>query len=476
MAVVPFVFANRSGSIPLSELDVNFANVKAFAETAGNITGNVQPNITAVGTLTLLNVSGNLTANIINSNGNITTSSAVSANVIIATSGNIGTASNVTIFRLANNFPTTFFIGGNASNVYIGNVNSTTRIAGNITAGGDISAVGNIIGNGGLITGVTRLVNGISFANIPVANGNVQISSNGNTWTFDTTGNIVFPTGGVLRSKLNSGNVGIALFESNANGEVSMNWANNNFIYVDSTGSYLQSFGNAVQLNGNLLSVGTSSTVAISATGNVQGANVRSLGVVFGNVCLLTPGFVSAAGNAIVGGNLSVSGNASAPTAANGTNTTQLATTAFVLNTVASSVPTGVIVMWSGNIASVPTGWSLCNGGNGTPDLRDRFIVGAGNVYAVAAVGGSANAIVVDHTHSATSVVTDPGHAHSYTAPSGTDNSGVSGSNVVDTTVSSTTGTANTGITVATTVTSTGSSATNANLPPYYALAYIMKL
>jgi microcystin-dependent protein len=131
--------------------------------------------------------------------------------------------------------------------------------------------------------------------------------------------------------------------------------------------------------------------------------------------------------------------------------------------------------MWSGSIASIPSGWALCNGTSGTPDLQNQFIVGAGNIYAVAAVGGSANAIVVSHTHTASSVVSDPGHAHSYIAPTGTDSSGFGGS-VVDTTVASTTGTAITGITVATTINSTGSSATNANLPPYYALAYIMKL
>lgn len=42
-----------------------------------------------------------------------------------------------------------------------------------------------------------------------------------------------------------------------------------------------------------------------------------------------------------------------------------------------NTVPAGVIVMWSGTIATIPTGWVLCNGSNGTPDLRDRFIVGA---------------------------------------------------------------------------------------------------
>ena len=70
MAVVPFVFADETGSIPLSQLDVNFANVKAFAETAGNVTGNIQANITAVGTLVSLTVSGNVTAPLFQGNLN----------------------------------------------------------------------------------------------------------------------------------------------------------------------------------------------------------------------------------------------------------------------------------------------------------------------------------------------------------------------------------------------------------------------
>jgi hypothetical protein len=503
MAVVPFVFANRSGSIPLSELDVNFANCKAFAENSGNVTGNIQSNITAVGTLTSLtvsgnvniagNISGNITVagantqvlfndngvanavsgltfnkngNLLSVTGNVVSNSGVIGTVLVSTSGNIGTSSDVVTFRLANNFPTTFFIGGNAGNVFIANANSTTTMAGNVAAGGNISAAGNVLANNLIVSG-----NIIDTGSLSIVTG-----TTGNTWTFDTTGNITFPGGGIIRSRLNSGNVGVALFEGSAGGEVSMNWNNNNYAYVDATGTYLQSNGNSVQLNGNLLSVGTSTSVAISATGNVQAANVRSLGVVFGNVCLLTPGFISATGNAIIGGNLSVSGNASAPTAANGTNTTQLATTAFVVNTAQNLIPTGVIVMWSGNIASIPTGWTLCNGGNGTPDLRDRFVVGAGSTYAVAATGGSADAVVVSHTHTASSAVSDPGHAHGYTAPASTGSDATGFDTEIATTTAATTGSANTGITVTTTVNSSGVSGTNANLPPYYALAYIMKL
>lgn len=143
-------------------------------------------------------------------------------------------------------------------------------------------------------------------------------------------------------------------------------------------------------------------------------------------------------------------------------------------------VPSGGIIMWSGSVASIPAGWFLCNGSNGTPDLRSRFIVGAGSTYAVGATGGSADAIVVSHTHTAT--VTDPGHTHTTTINgSGLGHSQGGGTNPLTATAPPTSAiTANytsqssvTGISVSNST--TGSSGTNANLPPYYALAFIMK-
>ena len=227
----------------------------------------------------------------------------------------------------------------------------------------------------------------------------------------------------------------------------------------------------------NITSLGTLSSLTVNGTmtaTSVAGIlataaqpNITSLG---------TLSSLSVSGGLSVSGTSALAGVVTAPTAANGTSNTQVATTAFVANTVNNSaLPSGVILLWSGSVASIPTGWFLCDGNNSTPDLRDRFVVGAGSTYSPAATGGSANAIVVSHTHTATSAVTDPGHRHTYTAPSGTDTGGSFGSNVVDTTVSANTSNAFTGITVATTVASAGSSGTNANLPPYYALAYIMK-
>jgi len=159
------------------------------------------------------------------------------------------------------------------------------------------------------------------------------------------------------------------------------------------------------------------------------------------------------------------------PTASAGTSTTQIASTAFVSAAIAAAFPSGGIIIWSGSASAIPTGWVLCNGSNSTPDLRDKFVVGAGSTYAVGDTGGSANAIVVSHTHTAT--VTDTGHTH--TVPSG--GSGASnyalGGPAGSFSASQTTASATTGITVSNST--VGSSATNANLPPYYALCYIMK-
>ena len=131
----------------------------------------------------------------------------------------------------------------------------------------------------------------------------------------------------------------------------------------------------------------------------------------------------------------------------------------------------GMIMLWSGSSATIPSGWLLCDGSSSTPDLRNRFVVGATSTYAVGATGGSADAIVVSHTH--TTTVTDPGHLHTYSFPGSIGLAG--GGNNLNAAggASTNTSTATTGITVANST--TGSSGTNANLPPYYALCYIMK-
>jgi len=168
-----------------------------------------------------------------------------------------------------------------------------------------------------------------------------------------------------------------------------------------------------------------------------------------------------------------LTGIPTAPTAAAGTSTLQIASTAFATIAAAAAFPAGGIIMWSGAVSAIPLGWLLCDGTSSTPNLKNRFVIGAGDTYAVDATGGSADAVVVSHTHTATSTVTDPGHLHS-SANEAPGNAAADGAGYKKA-LNGSTGTATTGITVATTNATAGVSGTNANLPPYYALAYIMK-
>jgi microcystin-dependent protein len=236
---------------------------------------------------------------------------------------------------------------------------------------------------------------------------------------------------------------------------------------VKNTGSYAITMYNSTVL-GNTTAAGTGLAVAAGTTVSMftDGFNFYASGI--------PTGATTGTGNIVYSASPTLTGTPLAPTASVTTDNTQIATTAFVRDI----IPSGIISLWSGSVASIPSGWLLCDGSNSTPDLRDRFVVGAGSTYAVAATGGSANATLVSHTHTATSTssVTDPGHLHSAQAG----NFGSSGSSFLGggpNQYSYNTNTNTTGISVSTStsLSTEGSSATNANLPPYYALAYIMK-
>lgn len=107
----------------------------------------------------------------------------------------------------------------------------------------------------------------------------------------------------------------------------------------------------------------------------------------------------------------------------------------------------GMIVMWSGAIVDIPDGWALCDGTGGTPDLTDRFVIGAGGAYNPDDTGGA-----VAHDHDFTS------DTHDHLIPSGSQIA--DGTDREDSTNS---------------VAVTGTTDPKNALPPYYALAFIIK-
>jgi hypothetical protein len=220
-----------------------------------------------------------------------------------------------------------------------------------------------------------------------------------------------------------------------------------------------------------------------------------------------------------------------APTQAYNTSNTAVATTAFVQ----SVFPRGMIMMWNSTAAAIPTGFQLCDGTNGTPDLRGQFIIGAGGAYTNGVTGGQANIALSTtnlpahthgfnattgaaggHSHTASTSVTDSGHSHTVSDPghfhSRTFNRTSKSNNAtpymltdpnvgenLNGTVSLPTTIEVTGISIASgtasvtasttinpasdhqhsvsgTTNATGSGATFSVLPPFYALCYIQKM
>lgn len=123
-------------------------------------------------------------------------------------------------------------------------------------------------------------------------------------------------------------------------------------------------------------------------------------------------------------------------------------------------IPPGVIVMWSGAVSEIPNGWVLCDGDNGTPCLLDRFVVGAGSTYNVGDTGGEA-------THKLT-VLELPRHVHSLNMIDKEDTLAPV-KNILGTKGNSYgSNNAMTGV--------QGDNNPHNNMPPYYALCYIMKI
>jgi hypothetical protein len=174
---------------------------------------------------------------------------------------------------------------------------------------------------------------------------------------------------------------------------------------VDTTGD--------VSVGGDLTVDGTITVTGGSATGmGITGGTITSSQI--SNATITNSSLTSP----------TLTGNPVAPTQERNDNSTKLATTAFVH----SVLPNGAIIMWSGSVSNIPDGWSLCDGTVGTPDLRNKFIIGAGSglgYLSPATTGGSQSASGATtsaggHSHGITvqdhnlTINEIPSHAHDY--------------------------------------------------------------
>ncbi len=114
---------------------------------------------------------------------------------------------------------------------------------------------------------------------------------------------------------------------------------------------------------------------------------------------------------------------------------------------VTHSIPQGAIVAWSGAVVDIPDGFALCDGTQGTPNLRTKFVIGAGDSFALDAVGGATH-----HAHD----FTGPGHIHAIDSGTGIGPGSVYNDFTASTPITGTTDGVN-------------------GQPPFYALAYIME-
>lgn len=453
--------------------------------------------------LTNLNASNISTGTL--ANARTTAASANGASTIVArdASGNfsantvtanlIGTAANAAVLQTARTIAiqdgvtgtATSFDGSNNISIPVTAINASVINTGTIANARTTASDAN-----GVSTIVARDASGNFSANVITAslNGNASTAT---TATTATTANkvansLALATSGTglsgsasfdgsstqtftVTSNANSANGASTIVARDASGNFSANTVTANLTGTASNATVLQTARTiAIQdgVTGTATSFNGSANISIPVTGiNVSVANAGTLAVARGGTGITSPG---TAGNVLT---------------SNGSAWVSTTTHSFVA---------GMILMWSGTIAGIPSGWALCNGLNGTPDLRDRFVVGAGSSYVPGVTGGSSSTTLSEanlpsHTHSFSATTSTAGsHSHSLSIPNVGYDLGIA--SVVRSATGSPVLSSNQNVsglvstegshthTVSGTTGSTGSGTSFTNLPPYYALAFIMKL
>jgi microcystin-dependent protein len=453
---------------------------------SGNIQGggnfNVGQNLSVEGNIT---ANGNLVLNGINANSNIVSNANILASGIISASGNILSNGNISVTSV-----TRLRVPGGTNGQILqtdgtGNLSWVTPVA-NVATLGAVGANGQLLFNDAGAVGANA---GLSFNK---TTGVLTATSFSGTYT--GSGNNLSNIQGANIS----GAVANATFANTANLANVANFVSNSTQLSITTLGNLSSLSVIGNIRGNSSIIANGYMYALTPeanTANTQVATTAYVNSIVGNLNL-SSNIYAPINNPIF------TGTPQAPTPPiNSPGSNALATTEYVKSIINDSVSNngekaGTIKLWTGS--GVPdTTWAFCNGqavnrqnyaalfarigttygaGDGIntfnlPDFRDKFAVGAGNLYNRGSTGGTKDAVVVEHTHS----ITQTPHTHQFGVTSFNLGSQPNLTNMirpaaVDPKETSTGSNANI------TIDTTGVSGTNQNLPPYLGTNYIIKL
>ena len=514
------ILPSSDSSINIGSNSVRFAN-GYFDTVTGNLTGNVTGNITGnasgnASTATTLQTARNIGGVSFNGSANIDlpgVNSAGNQN----TSGNAATATNLATSR---NFSITGEITANAVSFNGGsNVTLNATVDNNVIDEANLK-ISNSPTNGRFLQCNTGVSGGLTWAQVTMPTAN---SLSGSTLASGITASSITSLG-TLSSLSVDGTVYLQQGADIDGGQTSIRYNHNTTpsFYVRNNAGFANTpiiarfQGDSDSLDIKNISGGDYEISNPHQTNGIRfydgGGGVT---VVYNNISRVE--FAGSSGDnnfgdfkgipSVNGVNLarvsdSITGSSGGFTAGNASNL-NAGTIPDARLSNSSLFVTGMIMMWSGSIASIPSGWRLCNGNNGTPDLRNKFIIGAwsdgaGSNYPnlpPGQTGGYEDQIVVthehtinNHTHGSGSLsATGGNHNHQYIDqyvvidagyrpwPANNNdcqqrNVNTSGSGSHTHSISGSTGNPSDRGT-----NSQGESGDNKNLPPYYALAYIMK-
>ena len=420
---------------------INTVNI--VGDLTGDVTGTIQTaaqtNITSVGTLTGLNVNGTTqiqngnqlqfgTATNNNIRGHIQATETNDAHLIIATSGGEDIA-----FKDGGVSGTTNMLIRGDGNVFISN--------GELTVSGNINANGSIVGDNS--TNIT----GIDAVTASSLTGSLQTAAQTNITSVGTLTGLTVDGNLILDSTSNYIHIKGALYDKDGQSGSADQVLVSTGTQVDWKDTTSLTASNSQKITIAESDTNSDFPITFSAAPGQSG----------GNTLLSDNQFTyNASLNLVTAGTFSGSG--ASLTSLNASNL-QSGTVADARLSNSSLFVTGMIIMWNSTVASIPSGWVLCDGNNSTPDLRNRFVVGAGT-------GGNYSPGDTGGADSVTLTINQiPAHSHIYQNQVAITNAGERPwpANNNDCRLDD----ANTS--------SQGGGQSHENRPPYYALCYIMK-